>query len=338
MQLSSRFAISASALLFATGLAFGQTAPAKLTFDVASVRMSAALDPVKVQADMQAGKMPKFGPRIDASRAEYNYMSLKELIANAYGVKLYQVTGPDWLVTQRFDIIATMPDGSSKDDAPKMLQSLLEERFKLEAHRDNQEHPVLALVVGKGGPKMKESTGTAAPIDEAAPLNPGEMKMDTPEGPARITRNSDGSATINLGAKGIITQRMDAQTQTLHLESTLVTMDGFAEMLTNLMQMGGSGGKQVVDMTDLKGNYQIAVDVSLADLMAMMRAQGMNMPGGGGGGAGGGTGAGPATASDPTGGSTVFESVQKLGLKLEQRKAKVEQVVVDHAEKMPTEN
>jgi uncharacterized protein (TIGR03435 family) len=314
--------------------AFGQTAPAKLAFDVASVRPSAPLDPVKLQADMQAGKMPKFGPRIDAARAEYNYMSLKELIANAYGVKLYQVTGPDWLVTQRFDIVATMPDGSSKDDAPKMLQALLEERFKLEANRDNQEHPVLALVVGKGGPRLKESTGTAQPFDEDAPLKPGEMKMDTPEGPARVTRNSDGSSTINLGAKGIITQRMDAQTQTLHLESTMVTMDGFAEMLTNIMTMGGGGGKQVVDMTGLKGNYQIAVDVSLADLMAMMRAQGMNMPGGGGGGAG----AGPGAASDPSGGATVFESVQKLGLKLEQRKANVVQVVVDHAEKMPTEN
>jgi uncharacterized protein (TIGR03435 family) len=324
-------------LLSVASLASGQTESAKLAFDVASVRPSAPLDPGKVQADMRAGKMPKIGPRIDASRAEYNYMSLKELVANAYGVKLYQVTGPDWLITQRFDIIATMPDGSSKDDAPKMLRSLLMDRFKLEAHRDDQEHPVLALVVAKGGPKLKESTGTPEPFDEDAPLKPGEMKMDTPEGPARITRNSDGSATINLGAKGIVTQKMDAQTQTLHLESTLVTMDGFAEMLTNVMQMGGGGGKPVVDMTDLKGNYQIAIDISLADLIAMMRAQGMNMPGGGGGG-GAGAGAGPAAASDPMGGATVFESVQKLGLKLEPRKAKVEQVVVDHAEKMPTEN
>ncbi len=326
------FAVGASML--ASCLAFGQSAPAKLAFEVASIRPSAPLDPGKMQAAMQAGKLPRFGTRIDASRAEYNYMSLKELIANAYGVKLYQVTGPDWLVSRRFDIAATMPEGSSRDDAPKMLQSLLAERFKVEAHRDTQEHPVLGLVVGKGGPKMKESTGTPEPFDEDAPLKPGEMTMDTPEGPARISRNPDGSSTINLGAKGIITQRMDAQTQTLHLESTMVTMDGFAEMLTNLMQMGGSGGKQVVDMTDLKGNYQVAIDVSLADLMAMMRAQGMNMPGGGGAGAG----SGPAVASEPNGGSTVFESVQKLGLKLEPRKANVTQVVVDHAEKTPTEN
>ena len=36
-----------------------------------------------------------------------------------------------------------------KDDAPKMLQTLLEERFKLVTHRTSAEHPVLALVVGK---------------------------------------------------------------------------------------------------------------------------------------------------------------------------------------------
>lgn len=74
----------------------------------------------------------------------------------AYGVKPYQITGPDWLATMRFDIVAKMPEGSKKD-APKMLQALLEERFKLTTHRASAEHPVLALVVGKGGPKLKAS-------------------------------------------------------------------------------------------------------------------------------------------------------------------------------------
>ena len=33
--------------------------------------------------------------------------------------------------TERFDIEAKMPDGASKDDAPAMLRTLLEERFRL---------------------------------------------------------------------------------------------------------------------------------------------------------------------------------------------------------------
>ncbi len=330
-------------LLLVPGAAFGQTPPAaqtvptKLAFDVATVKPSAPLDMAKMAAQIQAGRMPKIGPHVDADRAEYNYMTLKDLIAVAYKVKPFQITGPDWLTAQRFDIAAKMPEGASKDDAPTMLQTLLKERFKLVVHRDTQEHPVLALVVAKGGPKLKESPTTVGPIDEDAPLKPGEMKLDTQDGPARVTRNGDGGSTINMGAKGTVTMKMDMQDKTMRLESSTVTMQGFADMLTNVLQMGGGGGRQVVDMTELKGNYQVAVEISLADLMASVQAQGINLPASpAGGGAMG--GAPSSEASDPGGGSTVFASVQALGLKLEQRKAPVEQLVVDSVEKTATEN
>ena len=90
-------------------------------------------------------------------------------------------------------------------------------------------------------------------------------------------------------------------------------------------------------MTDLKGNYQVVLEISLADIMAMVRAQGVNVPGAPAGG-GAASGAGVPEASDPGGGATVYSSVQALGLKLEQRKAPVEQLVVDSVEKTPTEN
>jgi uncharacterized protein (TIGR03435 family) len=339
MPKSDRFlAVFGSVLLALPAL--GQGASTTLSFDVATVRPSAPPDMARLQAQAQAGKMPRFGAYVEVSRAEYLYMSLQDLIANAYKVKSYQVTGPAWLATQRFDIAAKLPDGASKDDAPMMLQALLKERFKLVAHRDLQEHPVLGLVVAKGGTKLKESATVPVAIDEDAPLKPGEMKIDTPDGPARMTRNADGSNTINMGAKGVMTQTMDMQSQTLRLESSAMTMEGFADMLTTVMRFGGgAGGRQVVDMTDLKGTYQVAVEFSLAELMANARAQGMNTPGppGGGGGGQAGTAAMPS-AADPSGGATVFESVQKLGLKLEPRKAKVEQMVVDSVEKAPTEN
>jgi uncharacterized protein (TIGR03435 family) len=154
MRTFSLFTFVAGAALV-TGVACAQTAADRSAFDVASVKPAAPLDMAKLAADAQAGKMPKLGARIEGSRAEFTYVALKELIAYAYKVKSYQISGPDWLTTQRFDIVAKLPDGASKDDAPKMLQALLAERFKLTAHRDNQEHPVLGLVVGKGGPKMK---------------------------------------------------------------------------------------------------------------------------------------------------------------------------------------
>jgi uncharacterized protein (TIGR03435 family) len=298
----------------------------------------------KLAAQVQAGKMPRFGARVDGSRAEYTYMSLKDLIAEAYKVKAYQVTGPAWLGSERFDIAAKIPEGASKDDAPAMLRALLEERFKLSASSNTQEHPVLGLVVGKGGPKLKEAAATTAspePIDENAPLKPGEFKVEAPDGPILVTTNADGSMKMNMGAKGTITQKIDMTNQTVHMESSMTTMAGFAEMLTNMMQMGGGGGQQVMDMTGLKGNYEVAVDFSLGDLMAMAREKaremGINIMG---------TPAGPVAAdtmpasgaTDPAGRSSVYTSVEKLGLKLESRKAPVEQVVVDHVEKTPTEN
>ena len=329
------------ALLVAAGEGRGQPAASGLAFEVASVRPSAPLDMNKLAAQMQAGKMPRFGPHVDGSRAEYDYMSLKDLIANAYNVKGYQITGPGWLGSERFDIVAKLPDGAQKEDAPAMLQALLADRFKLTVHRETQEHPVLALIVGKDGPKLKEAAAPAEPIAEDAPLKPGEFKMDGPDGPIRVTRNADGTTTMNMGAKGLITQRIDMANQTVHLESSSTTMAGFADMLTTLMQMGGGGGRQVVDMTGLKGNYQVAVDVSLTDIMAMARERMREMGMDAGAAPAGGKAADnmPASAaSDPSGGTSVYASVEKLGLKLEQRKTQAEQVVIDHVEKAATEN
>jgi uncharacterized protein (TIGR03435 family) len=338
MKTRSGFGLTfAVGLLLATGATFGQTAPSNLTFEVATVKPSPPLDMAKVREQVQAGKMPRLGPHIDAAQAEYIYMPLKELIANAYKVKAYQINGPAWLATERFDIVAKLPDGASKDDAPTMLQALLAERFKLAAHRDTQEQPVLALVVGKDGPKLKESPPTTETVDANTLLKPGERQFDTPDGPVRIMRNADGSNTINMGAKGIITQRVDMQAQMISLESSRVTMAGFADMLTRLMTMGGGEGRQVVDMTGLKGDYQVAVDISLADIMAMARAQGVNLPMPPASGGAAGAPSAPE-ASDPGGGSSVFASVRKLGLKLEPRKAPVQQLVVDHVEKTPTED
>src|ERR1017187_4900010 len=83
--------------------ALAQTAA---TFEVASIKPAAPLDMMKVAAEVQAGHMPKVGPHIDAARAEYTYMALKDLIVMAYKVKPYQITGPDWISTTRFDIVA----------------------------------------------------------------------------------------------------------------------------------------------------------------------------------------------------------------------------------------
>jgi uncharacterized protein (TIGR03435 family) len=314
-----------------------QASAAKPAFDVATIKPAAPLDMQRMAADVQAGRMPKMGPEVGATRATYTYMALDQLIALAYNLRAYQVDGPDWLAGDRFDIEATIPEGASKDDAPLMLRALLDERFKLVAHRAQEERKVLALVAGRNGVKMKEAATVPPGFDPDSPLAPGERQIDSPDGPIRMKVSPDGQITMNLGARGIVTQKFDRQALTLHFESSAVTMAGYAEMLsTLLMQMGGVNSRQVVDLTGLKGYYQVDTEISLADMMALARSQGFaTPPPPPSGGANSGS---VPTASDPSGGTSVFESVEKMGLKLEDRKATVDRLVVDHVEKTPTEN
>lgn len=157
--------------------------------------------------------------------------------------------------------------------------------------------------------------------------------MNTANGPAIVKQSPDGSATVNMGEKGIVTQKLDAANQALQLTSDTVSMEGFAEMLTNVMQMGGTNARPVVDQTGLKGNYQIALEIPLATIIAAVRAAGVDVPAGAGGPA-----KTSAEADDPGGGQSIFQSVNALGLRLEPTKASIERLTVDSMEKAPTEN
>jgi uncharacterized protein (TIGR03435 family) len=320
-----------SLLIFVAGVltaavpAFSQAALASLAFDVASVRPAAPIDQATMLATLRSGRRPQT-MKIEGSRATYTYMSLKELIAYGYKVRAYQVSGPDWLATDRFDIAAKLPDGASKDDVPAMMQAMLIDRFKLAAHLETKDHPVLGLVLAKGGSKLTEAPAPA-PRDPDAPLKPGETRVDSIDGPIILAKNTDGSTTYNMGVRGAFTLKVDGDTGTLHLTGNGMTLPGLAMMLTTL---GGGNGRQVVDMTGLNGHYELAVEFSLSDLVNSLRDQGLDIPG---------RPDGPgASASDPGGDTTVSDALAKLGLKLEKSHAMIQQLIVDHAEKDPTEN
>ena len=128
-------------LLALSGIVFAQSSE----FEVASIKPSApVVDRVNV------------GVHVDGAQVRCTYLSLKDYIRMAYNVKDHQIVGPDWLGSDRFDIAAKVPEGG-RDKIREMLQSLLKDRFHMKFHSDSKEFPVYALVVGKGGPKMKES-------------------------------------------------------------------------------------------------------------------------------------------------------------------------------------
>jgi uncharacterized protein (TIGR03435 family) len=130
-------------------------APAPVEFEVASVKPSA--DPGAARAQV--------GLRIDGAQLTCNYFSLRDYIALAYGMKNYQIVGPDWVAAQRYDIAAKLPTGASRPQVPEMMKALLAERFQLKAHPDKKEFAVWALVTTKSGSKLQESAPMNAEKD-----------------------------------------------------------------------------------------------------------------------------------------------------------------------------
>ncbi len=122
-----------------------------LHFEVASIRPSPK--PTVVQANN--GTL-RIGIRLDGARFEHNYANLFDLVTNAYDVKHYQVTGPDWMAESRWDVQAVLPEKSQPNQVHEMMRSLLEERFRLKAHVERKDQPAYALTVDKGGPAFKE--------------------------------------------------------------------------------------------------------------------------------------------------------------------------------------
>lgn len=319
--------------LVAAGSCFGQVA-----FEVASIKPSEAMTPQK----MMAGKM-NIGMKVDGARVDIGYSGLTELITMAYRLKRHQLQGPDWMSAQRFDIQAKLPAGATKDQVPEMLQALLAERFGLKFHRDTKEQAMYALVVGKGGSKLRDADPDPDPAIavEAAPTKGTQtftMGAAGGQTTVRMAQGGGGAVVTTGGSGGMGGARMEMGSDgMMHMELKKITMTAFSEMITRFVD------KPVMDQTELKGNYKVTLDLAMSDMMGAARAagagMGVMMGGALGGGAGGGAGAagGAGEASDPSGGS-IFQSVQKMGLKLEPKKAPVEILVVDHLDKLPTEN
>jgi hypothetical protein len=115
---------------------------ATTTFEVATVRASAPLSPDQA---LRARAVGRLGAHLDGMRAQYTYMTLKALVIYACKLRPDQVSGPDWMASDHFDIVARLPEGSTKEDASAMLKALLHDRFKLETHMGTSEHPVSIL-------------------------------------------------------------------------------------------------------------------------------------------------------------------------------------------------
>lgn len=308
------------ALAATAALSLAQTPASSPSFEVATIKPA----PPLVPAEIAQGKV-HLGMSIDAARVDIGALSIADLIRLAWDVKGYQVSGPEWISTERFNILAKMPEGATKEQVPAMLKTLLAERFKLTTHTENRDHPIYALIVGKGGPKLE----AAAPAASESQAAPDGATIGTPDGAVRINRAPDGKGIEMNSAKTGVMKMTAGPDGLMHMDMARASMQAFADILSRYLD------RPVIDETGLKGEYHVAIDLSMQDLLRIARLAGMVGPGMGPMGPGATlTGDG---ASDPAGGS-VFNAVQRLGLKLDARKEPVETIVVDHVEKTPSEN
>jgi uncharacterized protein (TIGR03435 family) len=327
-------------LLLTSASLFAQK-PEKLAFEVASIKPAPSL--LQMAADIQSGKA-RVGMRMDGARIDLSFISLRDLVVGAFKVKPNQISGPDWLISQRFEIHAKLPEGATKEQIPEMMQTLLSERFKFAFHRENKELPVYALIVSKGGPKLKEAVeepATPAPADDAAKAPaPKEkdsrelMSVDTPEGSMKMKQQGN-TISVDAGKAGKMRMVM-GENGAMNMEFAKMKMSEFAELLTTFTD------RQVVDMTELTGAYQLALELPMEELLSLAKKMmpELAMATGGGaapGGAAPSTGLGGVAASDPSG-SSIFRAVQQLGLKLDARKVPTDMIIIDHIEKDPTED
>jgi uncharacterized protein (TIGR03435 family) len=135
-------------------LLMAEAASAQPSFEVASVRAS-----------------PGEGNRHENIQTSPDSLSmrnvtLKSAVRWAYHVMEYQVSGPDWMNFERYDISAKAAEPASEDELRLMLRVLLAERFKLTLHRESKELQAYVMVVAKGGIKFHESQGDGEPAFE----------------------------------------------------------------------------------------------------------------------------------------------------------------------------
>jgi uncharacterized protein (TIGR03435 family) len=224
-------------------------------FEVASIKPS----------DYQGGPL-RVTARVEADGINFSNVTPRLCIQRAYGVKSYQLTGPEWIDTDRYMIVAKAAGAVPEERILLMLQTLLAERFKLVVHHETKEMPVYALTVSRNGPKLKEAT-------------------------------DQGATQIGPDGDEMVFER--------------VSMAQLAGTVSRSLD------RPVIDETGLKGLYNFR--------LAWVND---NRP------KPNGAIAATPDASDPAEAPSVFAALQeRLGLKLEPRKAGVDVILIDHIQR-----
>ena len=217
--------VCASLVVFTSAGGFGQAAAAPSTFEVASVKPNLA-----ARAGGEGSEREDIA--ISPGSLTMRNVSLRAGIQWAYRVRGYQVSGPGWLATEKYDIVAKTSSPASDDQLRLMLQTLLADRFKLTYHRESKELPVYLLVTGKLGAKLHGSA------------NEGSSSMRPAGGGLEFRNFTMAELAERLSARPFSVDRpvLDETGLHGHFDFTMKLADTDAELKRTLegMERGGS--------------------------------------------------------------------------------------------------
>jgi uncharacterized protein (TIGR03435 family) len=226
------------AILFMLAATFvlAQADDPAIVFEVASVKPAPPGDGLGMTT-VQGGIDSK-----DTSQVTYRNISIMNLLGRAYGPhNSWQIVGPNWLDGDRFDVIAKIPAGTTKERFQVMLRNLLTERFGLKLHHETREFKSYSLVIARGGPKLQLSTLTDA------------QNATAPAAPV-ADRDQDGFPVLNhKGASTYFTNRADG--------APVARMVAMAQPVSILLSPLSSELKGIVaDQTGLSGSYDFRLE------------------------------------------------------------------------------
>jgi uncharacterized protein (TIGR03435 family) len=275
-----------------------QTVSPTLTFEVASVRL--APPPDERTPGRRLSGIP--GPNNNDPGRFSARGYLLSLILIAYDIPNYRLSDENDLGLMRLDVEAKMPVDTTREQFNVMLRNLLADRLGLKVHWATRQIDMYALVVAKGGPKLK----VVAP--------------DSPQASDDVARNGNPGDPDRVGTNGFPIPPPGNGPWRGATPGGKIGLRGHNETVAELASTIGPQtlGAPLTDATGLTGKYDYTIFWSTTSTDAVRR--------------------GTPPTDDPDGPS-IFDAVQdQLGLKIEKTRGPVQVLVVDHVEKNPTEN
>jgi uncharacterized protein (TIGR03435 family) len=243
----------------------------------------------------------------DPGQITFTNVTLMSVLLRAYDVKTYQAAGPEWLASERYDVTAKVPPGTTKEQCNRMLQGLLAERFHLALHHETREIPGYELVTGRNGTKLKES---AEAERDAARSQAGPE----PAGPPKI----DANGFPDLDAPGLVMMEgVKGKAVISFLTAKAQPLSALADTLSKEFRM------PILDKTGLTGKFDFTLEFAPQPPGALPVPPSVE---------------GLPQAVDESGPNLVTAVQQQLGLRLNPSKVALDVLVVDRADKAPTEN